>query len=180
MGFSSPPSGSTGAASHSWHVHQLMEVLGYAYSTSSGPPRNIGGAVLPQARAAERLHEPHYPCDDAAKRARVWMVCRRDISPAGPARDRRDAGASLSSWGWRCQLLSCVYGVLPAWAQAGPPTSEPQRPALQIGNAVRFDEDWSVLRGVDLSKTDDFWDRVQVHPAHSGPDRVADPRWAGS
>src|SRR5882724_8300098 len=62
------------------------------------------------------------------------------------------------------QLLSCVYGVLPAWAQAGPPASEPQRPALQIGNAARFDEDWSVLRGVDLSTTDDFWDRVKFIP----------------
>jgi hypothetical protein len=57
--------------------------------------------------------------------------------------------------------LSCVYAVLPAWAQAGPPTSEPQRPALPIGNAVRYDEDWSVLKGWDLSKTDDFWDRFK-------------------
>jgi alginate export protein len=62
------------------------------------------------------------------------------------------------------QLLSFVYGVLPAWAQAGPPASEPQRPALQIGSAGRFNEDWSVLRGVDLSKTDDFWDRVKFIP----------------
>ena len=28
--------------------------------------------------------------------------------------------------GLALQSLSCVYGVLPAWAQAGPPTSEPQ------------------------------------------------------
>jgi Alginate export len=62
------------------------------------------------------------------------------------------------------QLLYCVYGVLPAWSQAGPPTSEPRRPALQIGSAGRFNEDWSVLRGVDLSKTDDFWDRVKFIP----------------
>jgi hypothetical protein len=60
--------------------------------------------------------------------------------------------------------LVFVSGALPAWAQAGPPASEPQRPALQIGNAVRFDEDWSVLRGVDLSTTDDFWDRLKFIP----------------
>jgi hypothetical protein len=62
------------------------------------------------------------------------------------------------------QLLSFVYGALPAWAQAGPPRSEPQRPKLPIGNAVRYDEDWSVLRGWDLSKTDDFWDRFKFIP----------------
>jgi hypothetical protein len=28
--------------------------------------------------------------------------------------------------GLALQLLCCVYSVLPAWAQAGPPTSEPQ------------------------------------------------------
>src|SRR5438445_3195854 len=61
-------------------------------------------------------------------------------------------------------LLAFVSGALPAWAQTGPPPSEPQRPALQIGNAARFDEDWSVLRGVDLSTTDDFWDRVKFIP----------------
>jgi hypothetical protein len=60
--------------------------------------------------------------------------------------------------------LAFVCGVLPAWAQAGPPASERQRPALQIGNAARFDEDWSVLRGVDLSTTDDFWDRLKFIP----------------
>ena len=47
--------------------------------------------------------------------------------------------------------LAFVSGALPAWAQTAPPPSEPQRPALQTGNAARFDEDWSVLRGVDLS-----------------------------
>jgi hypothetical protein len=60
--------------------------------------------------------------------------------------------------------LSCVYGVRPAWAQAGPPASEPPRPALQIGSAGRFNEDWSVLRGWDLRQTDDVWDRVKFIP----------------
>jgi hypothetical protein len=54
--------------------------------------------------------------------------------------------------------------VLPAWAQAGQAASELKRPALQIGSAVRYDEDWSVLRGWDLSQTDDFWDRVKFIP----------------
>src|SRR5207245_199260 len=67
-------------------------------------------------------------------------------------------------FGLALHLLAFVSGALPAWAQTGPPPSEPQRPALQIGNAARFDEDWSVLKGVDLSKTDDFWDRVKFIP----------------
>jgi hypothetical protein len=63
--------------------------------------------------------------------------------------------------GLALQLLSCVYGVLPAWAQADPAASELKRPDFQIR---RFDEDWSVLRGVDRSKTDDFWDRLKFIP----------------
>jgi Alginate export len=66
--------------------------------------------------------------------------------------------------GLALQLLSCVHGVLPGWVEAGQAASEPQRPALPIGNAVRYDEDWSVLRGWDLSKTDDFWDRFKFIP----------------
>jgi alginate export protein len=60
--------------------------------------------------------------------------------------------------GLALQLLSCVHGMLPAWAQTGQAASELKRPDYQIR---RFDEDWSVLRGVDRSKTDDFWDRVK-------------------
>jgi hypothetical protein len=59
------------------------------------------------------------------------------------------------------QLLSCVQGMLPAWAQAGQAASELKRSDCQIR---RFDEDWSVLRGVDRSKTDDFWDRFKFIP----------------
>ena len=66
--------------------------------------------------------------------------------------------------GLMLHLLAVVSSALPAWAQASPPPSGPQRPKLQIGNAARFDEDWSVLRGVDLSTTDDFWDRVKFIP----------------
>ena len=62
------------------------------------------------------------------------------------------------------QSLSLVHGVLPASAQASQPASEPNRPAYQIGSAGRFNEDWSVLRGVDLGATDDFWDRLKFIP----------------
>ncbi len=62
------------------------------------------------------------------------------------------------------QLLSFVHDVVPVWAQAGQTASEPNRPAYQIGSAGRFNEDWSVLRGVDLGKTDDFWDRLKFIP----------------
>src|SRR5438132_6965302 len=61
-------------------------------------------------------------------------------------------------------LPSLVHGVPLAWAQAGQPPSELKRPAYQIGSAGRFNEDWSVLRGVDLDKTDDFWDRLKFIP----------------
>src|SRR5689334_8045187 len=62
------------------------------------------------------------------------------------------------------QSLSFVHGVLPALAQTNEAASQPNRPAYQIGSAARFNEDWSVLRGVDLSHTDDFWDRVKFIP----------------
>src|SRR6266849_6807764 len=61
-------------------------------------------------------------------------------------------------------LPSLGHRVSPTWAQAGPPPSEPKRPAYQIGSAGRFNEDWSVLRGADLDKTDDFWDRLKFIP----------------
>src|SRR5438067_1297301 len=61
-------------------------------------------------------------------------------------------------------LPSLVHRVPLTWAQPGQPSSEPKRPAYQIGSAGRFNEDWSVLRGVDLDKTDDFWDRLKFIP----------------
>jgi hypothetical protein len=67
-------------------------------------------------------------------------------------------------------ILIAVYGALPALAQDNQPPSEPKRPAYQIGSAGRFNEDWSTLRGVDLSKTDDFWDRVKFIPLTSDQD----------
>jgi hypothetical protein len=57
-----------------------------------------------------------------------------------------------------------LYGILPAVAQTTQPTSQPNRPTYQVGSAGRFNEDWSTLRGVDLSTTDDFWDRVKFIP----------------
>ena len=41
--------------------------------------------------------------------------------------------------------LCVVSGTLPAWAQNEKAEGEPKRPALQIGSALRFNEDWSVL-----------------------------------
>src|SRR5712692_1196847 len=60
--------------------------------------------------------------------------------------------------------LSFVHGVPGAWAQSSQAATEPKRPAYQLGSAGRFNEDWSVLRGVDLDKTDDFWDRLKFIP----------------
>src|SRR2546425_1338542 len=61
-------------------------------------------------------------------------------------------------------LAPFIFRVSLARAQAGQPPNEPKRPAYQIGSAGRFNEDWSVLRGVDLDKTDDFWDRLKFIP----------------
>src|SRR5712664_2586314 len=60
--------------------------------------------------------------------------------------------------------LSFVHGVPLARAQSSQAATEPKRPAYQLGSAGRFNEDWSVLRGVDLDKTDDFWDRLKFIP----------------
>ena len=54
-----------------------------------------------------------------------------------------------------------AYGALPGWAQSEKAAGEVKRPALQIGSAGRFNEDWSTLEGLDTSKTDDFWDRLK-------------------
>ncbi len=58
-------------------------------------------------------------------------------------------------------LLSFVFGVFPVWAADGQTGAEINRPAYQVR---RFDEDWSVLKNVDLSNTGDFWDRLKFIP----------------
>ncbi len=57
--------------------------------------------------------------------------------------------------------LSFAYGEFPVWAEDDQEASQIKRPAFQIR---RFDEDWSVLRGVDRSHTGDFWDLVKFIP----------------
>src|SRR5260370_36623172 len=61
-------------------------------------------------------------------------------------------------------LPSLAHRVPLTWAQAGQPPGEPKRPALQVGSAGRFNEDWSGLRGVDLGATADVWDRLKFIP----------------
>jgi hypothetical protein len=63
--------------------------------------------------------------------------------------------------GTALQWLAVIPAVQPAWAQQSQAVAELKRPAYQIR---RFDEDWSVLRGVDSSATDDFWDRLKFIP----------------
>jgi Alginate export len=53
------------------------------------------------------------------------------------------------------------HDVRPAHGQATDTSTELKRPVYQW---QRFNEDWSVLRGKDLSTTDDFWDRVKFIP----------------
>src|SRR5207245_8945162 len=52
-------------------------------------------------------------------------------------------------------------GAWCAWRQTGQWESDGTRPAYQRG---RCDEDLSVLRWVDLGRTDDFWDRLKFIP----------------
>ncbi len=58
-------------------------------------------------------------------------------------------------------VLCFVSGVIPAWAADDQPATAIKRPAYQI---LRYDEDWSMLKGVDLSRTGDFWDRLKFIP----------------
>jgi Alginate export len=82
---------------------------------------------------------------------------------------RRDQHMARSRWAAVIPnvfllLLSVFSAAIPASAQTQQTAVELKRPAFQTGNGVRFDEDWSVLRGVDLSRTDDFWDRIKFIP----------------
>src|ERR1700730_9463976 len=63
--------------------------------------------------------------------------------------------------GTALQWLAATDAVQPAWAQQSQAVDELKHPAYQLR---RFDEDWSVLRGVDLGATGDFWDRLKFVP----------------
>jgi len=106
-------------------------------------------------------------------------VCTNPMIPTmtPPWVDRLDGAPlrHLSSWtprrvryrdiaiiiGLAFQVLCFVYGGFPAWAKDGQAASEPERPAYQI---LRYDEDWSMLKDVDRSKTGDFWDPLKFIP----------------
>jgi hypothetical protein len=68
---------------------------------------------------------------------RAWDMSQ----PKGqiPASHRSRTAAPGIIVGLALQSLALVHGV-PAWAQAGLPASEPQRPAYQIGSAGRFND----------------------------------------
>jgi Alginate export len=78
--------------------------------------------------------------------AAVHCMCRRCIATL--------VGMALQS-------LALVVQAQLACAQAGPAGREGERPAYQL---LRFNEDWSVLKGQDLSMTDDSWDRLKFIP----------------
>ena len=75
---------------------------------------------------------------------------------------RRGCGAVITAL--VLQSLWVIFGALAASAQSEKTAAELNRPAYQIGSAGRFNEDWSVLKDVDLSNTDDFWDRIKFIP----------------
>jgi hypothetical protein len=66
------------------------------------------------------------------------------------------------------QLASIVYDLHTAYAETDLATAKLKRPAYET---LRFDEDWSGLRGTDLGKTDDVWDRLKFIPLN--PDESA-------
>ena len=71
--------------------------------------------------------------------------------------------------GLALHALSVVHDGPAVWAQSSQAAAtELKRPAYQIGSAGRFNEDWSTLKGADLSATDDVWDRLKFIPL--GPD----------
>jgi len=82
------------------------------------------------------------------------------MSASCPAIQARRLGLTLIIY-LVLHLPFFVHDVPGAWAQSSPDASEPKRPAYQLGSAGRFNEDWSLLRGVDLNRTDDFWDRLK-------------------
>jgi hypothetical protein len=61
-------------------------------------------------------------------------------------------------------VLLIVLCSTSLYAQAGPTANEPTRPEY---DDRRFDEDWSVLRGADLSGSN-VWDRVKFIPVTDG------------
>jgi len=73
----------------------------------------------------------------------------------------RSHGCFAMLVGTALQWLAVIPVAQPAGAQPSQAGAELNRPAYQIR---RFDEDWSVLRGVDLSATGDFWDRLKFIP----------------
>lgn len=59
------------------------------------------------------------------------------------------------------EVLLIVLCSTPGLAQTAGTASEPAQPEY---SDLRFDEDWSVLKGVDLSGGADVWDRVKFIP----------------
>jgi hypothetical protein len=72
--------------------------------------------------------------------------------------------------------LHWVQAVPPGWAQADQPADQLNRPAYQL---LRFDEDWSGLRGLDLNATGDFWDRLKFIPLTPDARPCAAGAWHG-
>src|SRR5712671_4220386 len=67
----------------------------------------------------------------------------------------------------RCALevLLIMLCSTPLTAQVDSTATDPKRPAY---DDRRFDEDWSALRGADLSGPADVWDRVKFIPVTDG------------
>jgi Alginate export len=74
------------------------------------------------------------------------------------------APSGLATIGAVALQLVLVGAPTAAYGQTTQPATEVKRPALQVGSAARFNEDWSVLRGADLSTTGDVWDHVKFIP----------------
>jgi hypothetical protein len=106
------------------------------------------------------------PFPPLAANSRATMIPPMPL-PSGDGLERRTLPrpvlyrVAAVMMGLALQMLSFAYDVLPAWAKDGGSATEVERPAYQIR---RFDENWSVLRDKDRSKTGDFWDSFKFIP----------------
>ncbi len=111
--------------------------------------------VCATARTCHMIPTMARPSPDRLEGISARHCCIRAY--AGTVRYRRVA----LFMGLVLQVLFFVYAVFPVWATDGQTASEIERPAYQVR---RFDEDWSILRGVDRSQTGDFWDLLKFIP----------------
>src|SRR6266849_9112317 len=124
--------------------------------------RGVRPGGSPSGRGGTHWHPHSYESQYYSRGRAARLEDNFEMTPEGGSAIRHRVW--YATVGLALVLLAPVFEAPRAWAQVGAGGSEPARPEYQIGSAGRFNEDWSVLRGVDLGKTDDFWDRLKFIP----------------